>query len=128
MTHLSPPTPMQSSDNASPKSFADHEPGLWRAVITQALMDAASLSQKPDARKHRQEAIEWLMHNNHDFITVCDNAGFEPAYVRSMARHALARGCHWRLPTGLGWRTQARMKLRTAHYAQQVDIHTHEPA
>lgn len=92
----------------SNKSFADHEAGLWRAVITQALMDAASQSRKSEARRTREDAIRWLMSDTSDFETVCDNAGLDPDYVRGRAIQALRRGCSWRLPAGLGWRTQAR--------------------
>ena len=90
-------------------SFADHEPGLWRAVITQALMDAASQSRKSEAKRSRRDAIEWLLGESRDFEAVCDNAGFDPDYVRRRAREALLRNCEWRLPSGQGWRTQARL-------------------
>ncbi len=89
-------------------SFADHEPSLWRAVITQALMDAASQSSKTEARRSRSDALHWLLSSDSDFETVCDNAGLDPDYVRSRARQALARGCQWRLPIGEGWRSKAR--------------------
>lgn len=89
-------------------SFADHEPGLWRAVITQALMDAATASAKPEAKQVRSDAIRWLLSPSDDFDNVCDNAGLDPDYVRSRAIHALQRGCTWRLPAGQGWRTRAR--------------------
>lgn len=89
-------------------SFADHEPGLWRAVITQALMDAASQSRKSDARRSRTDALTWLLSNDSDFETVCDNAGLDPDYVRTRARVALTRGCQWRVPVGEGWRSKAR--------------------
>lgn len=95
-------------------SFADHEPGLWRAVITQALMDAASQSHKSEARRSRHDALEWLLNEGTDFEVVCDNAGLDPDYVRSRARQALARGCQWRLPVGQGWRTRAREAARAA--------------
>ena len=89
-------------------SFADHEPGLWRAVITQALMDAASQSRKSEATRIRSDALEWLLSDTSDFTVVCDNAGLDPDYVRSRARLALSRNCQWRLPAGQGWRTRAR--------------------
>jgi hypothetical protein len=91
-------------------SFADHEPGLWRAVITQALMDAASNSRKTEAKRARLAALHWLLSDSRDFESVCDHAGFDPDYVRTRARQPLARGCEWRLPAGQGWRTQARMQ------------------
>lgn len=89
-------------------SFADHEPGLWRAVITQALMDAASNSRKSEAKRTRKDALNWLLGDTPDFTVVCDNAGLDPDYVRTQARAALGRGFTWRLPAGQGWRTQAR--------------------
>ena len=89
-------------------SFADHEPGLWRAVITQALMDAASRSRKSEAQRYRSDALSWLLSDTDDFAAVCDNAGLDPDYVRSRAKTALARNCEWRLPAGMGWRTRGR--------------------
>lgn len=102
-------------------SFADHEPGLWRAVITQALMDAASQSRKSEARRSRADAIHWLLSSNADFEIVCDNAGLCPDYVRSRARAALARGCQWRLPIGEGWRSQARQAATDTASAMQMN-------
>jgi hypothetical protein len=90
-------------------SFADHEPGLWRAVITQALMDAASQSRKSEARRYRTDALSWLLSGTSDFEAVCDNAGFDPDYVRSRVRGAVARNFTWRLPAGEGWRTRGRV-------------------
>lgn len=95
-------------------SFSDHEPGLWRAVITQALMDAATKSRKSHHRRAREDALGWLLSKTSDFEMVCDNAGFDPDYVRNRAKQAITRGCTWRLPVGQGWRTMAR------HQAEQV--------
>ena len=102
-------TPPHFSHQRTDGSFADHEPGLWRAVITQALMDAASRSRKSEAKRSRLDALKWLLSDNNDFEAVCDNAGFDPDYVRTRAREALGRNCEWRLPNGQGWRTQARL-------------------
>ena len=96
-------------------SFADHEPGLWRAVITQALMDAASHSRKSEAKRSRRDALEWLLSNSRDFESVCDNAGFDPGYVRRRAKEALLRNCAWRLPNGQGWRTLQRVAQQASH-------------
>ena len=95
-------------------SFADHEPGLWRAVITQALMDAASQSHKSESKRSREDARKWLLSESHDFEAVCDNAGFDPGYVRRRAKEALQRNCEWRLPSGQGWRTQGRNHIISA--------------
>ena len=109
--HLSRGTPSLSQlhpSNRTAGSFADHEPGLWRAVITQALMDAASKSRKSEARRYRTDALSWLLSDTSDFEVVCDNAGLDAEYVRSRVRSALVRDFTWRLPAGSGWRTQAR--------------------
>ena len=99
-------------------SFADHEPGLWRAVITQALMDAANQSRKSEAARIRSDALEWLLSDTSDFTVVCENAGLDPDYVRSRARLALSRNCQWRLPAGQGWRTRARAEAEAAARAK----------
>lgn len=99
------------SNAAQLACFADHEPGLWRAVITQALMDASSHSSKPGTSKHKADAIEWLKGETDDFLYVCDQAGLDPDYVRERAQEALARDCVWRLPVGEGWRTQAQQLM-----------------
>lgn len=101
---------LTSPDHSPQRSFADHESSLWRAVITQALMDAASRSRKTEAIRHRQEALEWLLGITQDFEIVCENAGLDPDYVRTQARAALKRGFVWRLPAGQGWRTKARLE------------------
>ena len=108
--------PMMSRSDGS---FSDHEPGLWRAVITQALMDAATASRKAEARRIRADAISWLLSPSDDFDAVCDNAGLDPDYVRSRAAEAVERNCIWRLPAGQGWRAQARIAAST---------HANEPA
>lgn len=95
-------------DLSPPRHFADREPGLWRAVITQALMDASSNSQKSENLRHKHEALQWLKGDTDDFLTVCEHAGLDPDYVREQAALAIKRGCSWRLPAGLGWRAQAR--------------------
>lgn len=111
------PMPVSNHHTRSCGSFADHEPALWRAVITQALMDAASQSRKTDAQRSRHDALNWLLSNDSDLETVCDNAGLDPDYVRTKARAALARGCQWRLPVGEGWRARAREAARTLENA-----------
>lgn len=110
-THL--PTPLSHALGASdsyhdsPKSYARGEQALWAAVITQALMDAASRSAKNEARKDKTRARDWLATITDDFQDVCDLAGLDPSYVASRAERAIAGGCQWRLPAGQGWRHKA---------------------
>lgn len=69
---------------------------LWRAVITQALMDAASNSKKHLNKKNKINSIQWLKSNNEDFQMVCYLADLDPDYVKLKAAYALSRGCKWR--------------------------------
>src|SRR5690242_3645195 len=62
------------------------EMSVWRAVITQALMDAGSNSHKSEARTHKRMALAWLLEESEDFTTVCEYAGLEPCYVRRMIK------------------------------------------
>lgn len=73
------------------------ERALWRAVITQALMDASSQSKKKEMFYDKHQALHWLQSGGEDFKTVCDFAGLDPHYVREQAILALQRGCQWRV-------------------------------
>jgi hypothetical protein len=75
------------------------EVAMWQAVLTQALMDAASGSAKPEAQQEKADALRWLKGDSADFVAVCLNAGLDPAYARCKIRLALARNCRWRADT-----------------------------
>lgn len=72
------------------------EVALWQAVLTQALMDAASGSTKPESLQEKAAALRWLKTHDDDFITVCLNANMEPEYAMKKIEAALARNCRWR--------------------------------
>jgi hypothetical protein len=76
------------------------ETALWRAVITQALMDAASNSKKMELQYEKSQALCWLKTYAEDFKTVCDFAGYSPDYIRTRSLAALERGCKWRKENG----------------------------
>lgn len=78
------------------------ERAVWRAVILQALMDAACMSHKKENQQAKQEAMVWLRGTSPDFVQVCHFAGFEPEYVRRMIRGCLERNCTWRAAPGTG--------------------------
>lgn len=125
--HASPlPSPLHQtlgtpdSYHDSPQSFARGEQALWTAVITQALMDAASQSAKRDARKDKTRARDWLATPTDDFQDVCDLAGLDPSYVATRAERAIASGCQWRLPAGQGWRHKRQQSDAKKHAAQEV--------
>ncbi|MDZ5761403.1 hypothetical protein [Lyticum sinuosum] len=69
---------------------------LWRSVITQALMDAASNSHKKSEKINKIYALKWLKGNNTEFISVCQMADLDPKYVKIKVESALSRGCKWR--------------------------------
>lgn len=69
---------------------------LWRAVITQALMDAGSNSKKIEMKKEKARAIAWLNSDSEDFIEVCEMADYNPAVVKRKALMAIKNGCKWR--------------------------------
>lgn len=72
------------------------EQALWRAVITQALMDAGSQSTKREAKFHRAQSIAWFSKNNPNFQLVCALAGLDPNYVFERAHKAIRQECKWR--------------------------------
>lgn len=86
------------SSQPSPSSSIRGEQALWRAVITQALMDASSQSKKMELQYEKSQAHCWLTGFSEDFRTVCDYADYDPHYVRENAVVALERNCQWRAP------------------------------
>ena len=86
------------------------ERALWRAVITQALMDASSQSKKMELKYEKSQALCWLTASNEDFRTVCENAGYCPHYIREQSIEAIKRDCKWRAPAKI--RPTAKPKIR----------------
>ncbi|MGB1540003.1 MAG: hypothetical protein ACPG80_03500 [Rickettsiales bacterium] len=99
--HGTPPKTASSQNSGHEKNGPFNpvkgEMALWKAVITQALMDAGSESKKPEAQHEKARAIRWLLGYSEDFITVCLNAGLDPDYVYQNAKAAIKRGCAWRM-------------------------------
>lgn len=90
----------------------DAEVALWRAVITQALMDAGSRSAKQEVRLSQAQAVAWLSGMSDDFVEVCGRAELDPDYVRDKAREAIRRGCAWRQDACQSIRRNKRKKLK----------------
>lgn len=76
--------------------YTKDEVSLWRAVITQALMDAGSNSSKKEMLYAQSQAVSWLSANSEDFNTVCLMADMDPVEVRKKSQAAIKRGCVWR--------------------------------
>ena len=79
---------------------ANPETGLWRAVIMQALLDMRSQSNKPEAKRDRQEAILWFRRGQTDyevtFDMACDLADLDPQWVFEQGIAASRRNFQWR--------------------------------
>jgi len=74
------------------------EQNLWKAVVLQALLDAAGQSRGTFARwpewKHeaiKTEALRWLLYDEDDFFTVCEMAGIDARVIRQFGSR-LERG------------------------------------
>jgi hypothetical protein len=79
------------------KTIPSPETRLWKAVITQALMDATTASRKQEQQSHRRKALMWLDEEDQDFQYVCELADMEVETVRKVAKHVITRGGVWRV-------------------------------
>lgn len=89
----------QTQNYFLPEQEAEHAcelRALWKAVITQALMDAGSNSKKLEFKKAKAHAISWLNGDSDDFYQVCIMADMDPDYVKKQAAEAIKRGCKWK--------------------------------
>ncbi len=61
----------------------DPEKNLWRAVLGQAFEDAFGPARYEKTVNNRRDAQVFLTDYNADsFVTVCENAGFDPSFVK----------------------------------------------
>lgn len=96
----------------SPSNFALGEESLWKAVLTQALMDATATCNKADLYYYKVEAMRWLNGNSADFQDVCIRAGFDPVIVRAAAKKAIGNPRVWQVESGLSERYKRRREVR----------------
>ena len=61
------------------------EVALQKAIILQAIKDATSSSKSQRDIENKVIAREWIYCDDPDFVTVCEKAGYEPSYIRSIA-------------------------------------------
>lgn len=68
---------------------------LWRAVLSQALIDALSISPSVENRLEKLKAINWIKSGikgkNRDFDEVCDMADLSINYVKELYLKALKK-------------------------------------
>lgn len=88
------------------------EESLWKAVITQAVVDACSHSRRPEATQNKYAAIRWLTTGSDDFVTVCLSAGLDPSHVRKLAKKALLNPTLWRAEAGEAFDYESRKYFR----------------
>jgi hypothetical protein len=58
---------------------------LRKAIILQAIKDATSSSKSKADKENKIIAREWIYGDDPYFVTICEEAGYEPNYVRSIA-------------------------------------------
>lgn len=100
--------------NSDGEDSAPGERALWRAVITQTLMDASSNSKKVIDKVERARALAWFSLRNPDFLAVCSLADMEPKYVLQKVKEAISRGCKWRKEPGTAPKKNTKTKKNKA--------------
>jgi len=69
----------------------DPETKLWQAVLGQTFADAFGPDRYDISLKEKKEALDFLKNNDsEDFINLCDNAGFDPEYIKRKVRKKFA--------------------------------------
>jgi hypothetical protein len=65
------------------------EVSLYKAVITQAIIDSTNTSDDRVAKNIEMEAKGWLFGNSADFREICYRAEIEPSFVVKIAKDAI---------------------------------------
>lgn len=105
---------------------------LWRAVLLQALLDAAGLGRSLNPSwpewKHQQikkEAIDWLLSGSADFLDVCAAATVPDESIRVFAKR-LVRGDAKSRQLLIEWRDtfakQGRKNLNDMEVKQEPNV------
>lgn len=63
---------------------------LYKAIITQALIDATNISESKAAKKIEMEAKEWIFSNSKHFQEICLLAKLEPSLVINVSKELIA--------------------------------------
>jgi len=65
------------------------ETRLYKAIITQAIIDVSNNSNSTENKKYEMEAKNWLFGNSFHFRDVCNKAELDPKSVVQMAKDAI---------------------------------------
>ncbi|MDX2074493.1 MAG: hypothetical protein SFX19_09065 [Alphaproteobacteria bacterium] len=134
---ITPPAPIKpkrrrkkhSFWQEAPYHFAFSEESLWKAVITQAVVDACSRNPRTDYLSYKKEATQWLTGGSEDFIDVCLRAGLDPDHVRMQAKKSLMHPSLWRAAPKTGWRYEEKRRWRTRRkFGRETESQPLEPA
>jgi len=66
---------------------------LYKAILTQAIIDASNIVDTKDSKKLELEAKIWIFGNSPYFQEVCHNAEIEPGFVVRIAKEAIKLNC-----------------------------------
>ena len=66
---------------------------LYKAIITQAIIDATDISELPRAKLLEQDAKVWIFGNSDHFQKICYMAGIEPGFVVKITKEAIKLNC-----------------------------------
>lgn len=62
---------------------------LYKAILTQALIDASNTSNSSEAKKPELEAKNWIFGDSNYFKEVCYNADVNPDFMKQITREAI---------------------------------------
>ena len=62
---------------------------LYKAIITQAIIDATNISDAPRAKTLETDAKKWIFSNSDYFQKICYIAGIEPSFVVKITKEAI---------------------------------------
>lgn len=116
----------------NPFNFAQGEEAMWRAVITQAILDACmqategKLAQYKKLEQHKQDAIKWLLTGGEDFLDVCERACLDPKTVRRKAKKAIMNPSWWRTEAGFSIRYEERRESRKRRHEKRRLQYIHQ--
>ncbi len=62
---------------------------LYKAILTQAMIDASNVSDSPEAKKNEIEAKTWIFGNSSYFQEICYNAEISPSFMIKITKEAI---------------------------------------
>lgn len=88
------------------------EVSLYKAVITQAIIDATNTSLMPEAKSIERDAKRWIFGNDEYFQKICHMAGIDPGFVIKITQEAIRLNHTKREARGLGIKQRSARQSR----------------